>query len=246
MARTWSLSSTEEAVSPHIMTQHASLPLWNDQSVEQKLETLRAQALDLYRYQLSEIYASIMRILNVHQPADDKEAADIELIKRLIAEHPDILSMSCEVGHITASALIVDRASRRTLLHFHKRLGRWLQVGGHVEYETDIAAAALREAREETGLTDLEFHPAAAAPPIDFDVHTIPRRRKTPEHLHLDFRYLLLTRRPESINPAADESTEFMWLSFDEALTLDSEIDPSLKRLLRKGQVLLRDLPSGD
>lgn len=229
------------------MPRHASLPLWKDQSVEQKLDALRRQMLDLYRYQLSETHASIIRMLEAHQPADDKEAADIELIKRLIAEHPDILNRSCEVGHITASAMIVDRASRRTLLHFHKRMGRWLQVGGHVEYETDIAAAALREAREETGLTDLEFYPATAAvPPIDFDVHTVPRRFKTPEHLHLDFRYLLLTRQPESIAPDAGESTQIRWVSFDEALALVTDIDPSLKRLLRKGQVLLRGLPSDD
>ena len=190
------------------MTRHASLPLWRDQSVEQKLETMRAQLLDLYRHHLSDVHASILRILDAHQPADDKEATDIDLIKRMIAEHPDILSKSCEIGHITASAMIVDRLSCRTLLHFHKRLGCWLQVGGHVEYETDIAAAALREAREETGLTDLAFYPAAeAALPIDFDVHTVPRNRKTPEHLHLDFRFLLLTRRPESMAPDPGEST---------------------------------------
>ncbi|MCY4019406.1 MAG: NUDIX domain-containing protein [Chloroflexi bacterium] len=229
------------------MPRHASLPLWRDQSVEQKLDALRGQALDLYRYQLSAAYAAIMRMLGAHQPADGKEAADIELIKRLIAEHPDILSMRCEVGHITASAMIVDLASRRTLLHFHKRMDRWLQVGGHLEYETDIAAAALREALEETGLTDLAFYPAAdAVSPIDYDVHTVPRRLETPEHLHLDFRYLLLTRRPESIAPAAGESTQFRWLSFDEAFALVTEIDPPLKRLLRKGQVLLRDLSSDD
>ncbi|MCY4539629.1 MAG: NUDIX domain-containing protein [Chloroflexi bacterium] len=227
------------------MPRHARLPLWKDQSVEQKLDALRGQMLDLYRYQLSEAHASIIRMLEAHQPADDKEASDIAMIKRLIAANPDILSMSCEVGHITASTMIVDRASRRTLLHFHKRLGRWLQVGGHIEYETDIAAAALREAREETGLTDLEFYPAAdAVPPVDIDVHTVPRRLKTPEHLHLDFRYLLLTRRPESLAPDAGESTLISWMSFDEALALVAEIDPPLKRLLRKGQALLRDLPS--
>lgn len=229
------------------MPRHAGLPLWNDQAVEQKLETLRAQVLALYRYQFSEAYARVLRVLDAHQAADDKEAADIELIKRMIAEHPGILSKTCEAGHITASALIVDRASRRTLLHFHKRLGRWLQVGGHADSETDIATVALREAREETGLTDLAFYPTGEpALPIDFDAHSIPRSHETPEHLHLDFRYLLVTRRPESIAPAAGESTQFKWLSFDEALALEVEIDPSLKRLLRKGQVLTRDLPRHD
>ena len=67
--------------------------------------------------------------------------------------------MNCEVGHITASAIIVETESQRTLLHFHRRLDRWLQVGGHAEYETDPAQVALREAREETGLPDLAFHP---------------------------------------------------------------------------------------
>ena len=104
--------------------------------------------LDLYRYQLSEPMAQILRILDAHQPAAAKEAGDIERIKRLIAEHPNIMNQNCEVGHITASALIVDASSRRVLLHFHKRLRRWLQVGGHADFETDIAQVALREARE--------------------------------------------------------------------------------------------------
>lgn len=225
------------------MPRHASLPLWQDQSSEQKLETLRAQALELYRFQLSDVYASILRLLDAHQPADAKEAADIALIKRMIAEHPDILSMRCEVGHITASALIVDRASSRALLHYHKRLARWLQVGGHIETETDIAAAALREAREETGLADLAFFPPGInVAPIDIDVHSIPQRHNLPEHLHLDFRYLLLTRSSQSIAPDPGESTRFRWLRFDEALAL-ADIDPALKRLLRKCQALTRDLP---
>ena len=223
------------------MSRHARLPLWNDQSPDQKLDSLRQLLLDLYRYHLGDALSKILRQLDAHQPADAKEARDIELIKRLIAEHPNIISQNCEVGHITASALVVDLSSARVLLHFHKRLRRWLQVGGHADYETDFAQVALREAREETGLTDLSFYPPTIDPaPIDYDVHTIPQHADMPAHLHLDFRYLLITQNPVALAPAAGESTRFRWLRFEEALALGDEIDDSLKRLLRKGQALCR------
>ena len=67
--------------------------------------------------------AQVLARLSAHEPADEKEARDIQRMADLIAAHPDILSPTCEVGHITASAAIIEPAGRRTLLHFHKRLG---------------------------------------------------------------------------------------------------------------------------
>ena len=222
------------------MPRHARLPLWRDQSPAQRLETLRELILDLYRYQLGGALADISAMLAAHQPADAKEARDIQRIKALIAKHPNILNMNCEVGHITASAAIVHPASGRTLLHFHKRLHRWLQVGGHADYETDFAQVALREAREETGLHDLVHYPPAAKPaPIDFDVHTIPVSGDIPQHLHLDFRYVLATKQPAALAPVQGESKRFRWLSFAEALDLGDDIDDSLRRLLRKASMLV-------
>ena len=123
-------------------------------------------------------------------------------------------------------------------------MGRWLQVGGHCENETDPAQAALREAREETGLPDLVHFPPAAKPvPIDFDVHAIPEFDDLPQHLHLDFRYLLFTDQPENLAPRDGESTRFRWLPFREALALDADIDDSLRRLLRKAERLVDSSP---
>ena len=178
----------------------------------------------------------ILRMLAAHQPADAAEERAIQLMTRMIAAHPRILSRRCQPGHITASALILHAASGRALLHYHKRLDRWLQVGGHADDEGDLAAVALREAREETGLPDLRFsRPGASARPIDCDAHVIPAAGEAPRHLHLDFRYLLWTRQPENLRPAPGESTRFRWLSVDEALALEG-VDEGLKRLLRKAR----------
>ena len=185
--------------------------------------------------------AHIAALLAAHEAEDEKETRDIATIKRLLKEQPGLLSRDCQVGHITASALIVERDSRRILLHYHKRLKRWLQVGGHLAGETDPAAAAMREAKEETGLPDLALYPDAR--PLDIDVHAIPATETEPRHLHLDFRYLLLTRSPTRLNPAAGESTRFQWLAFDAALELGDAIDPALKRLIRKAKNLTQDLP---
>lgn len=224
------------------MSHHAQLPLWNDKSATEKLDTLHKLTMDLYQYQLQPVREQFFSMLDAHQTDDDKEQRDIATIKQLLHEHPNIMNMNCEVGHITASAIIVDTTSHQVLLHFHKRLKRWLQVGGHPDYETDMSQVALREATEETGLTDLSFFPAQDQPiPIDYDVHTIPQNKSYPEHLHLDFRYILTTHQPDSLAPESGESTQFQWLTFDEALAMDDKIDYSLRRLIQKTQIFFEE-----
>ena len=107
---------------------------------------------------------------------------------------------------------MVDAGSGRVLLHHHRRLGRWLQLGGHDEGEHDPLATALREAREESGLLDLR--PLSTAI-LDIDVHDIPARRSEPAHLHHDVRYALQTSTPDAIAQQEAESLDLAWLDLD-------------------------------
>jgi 8-oxo-dGTP pyrophosphatase MutT (NUDIX family) len=224
------------------MPYHAERPLWVEKTAEQKLETLRVMLDDLYAYSLAEARRKYIAILNKALPADNEEGHSIYLMKRMINQYPNIMAQNCEVGHITGSALVIDASQGSVLLHQHKKLQRWLQFGGHADYETDFAQVALREAQEETGLHDLRFYPDVENPqPIDFDVHSIPASDTRPEHLHLDFRYLLMTNQSHLVNPPDAESKQIIAVKFDAVLNPsdpedDKLLDPALKRLIRKAQ----------
>jgi 8-oxo-dGTP pyrophosphatase MutT (NUDIX family) len=136
---------------------------------------------------------ALVRLLQLHVAGDAREEADRCAMVRLARELKQPLSRDEPYGHFTASAFVVDEGGTRTCLVAHAKLGRLLQPGGHIE-GTDLSAesAALREAREETGL-ELEPHPMAPKP-FDLDVHHIPDRPGEPSHWHLDVRFLLVGR----------------------------------------------------
>lgn len=185
----------------------------------------------------------LLRILKLHTPADPKEAADVKLIQQMALSSPAIFDRTTYPGHITGSALVADPSTGRYLLHYHKSLSRWLQFGGHSEDETNPADIAMREAAEESGLTDLaHFPPGLPVRPVDIDVHAIPARKGQPDHLHLDFRYLLTTSLPESLSAAEGESDTFRWLNLTEIKGLGEQIDPGLLRLIQKSDKLIHAL----
>ena len=136
-------------------------------------------------------------------------------------------------GHITASAWIVSRESRAVLLTHHRKLDRWLQLGGHTDGESDVLASALREAREESGLADFVVLPAGGEPWIlDVDVHAIPARGDEPAHEHHDIRFLLETSERLALERQRKESKALRWFP---AAGLEARFsEESLARMARK------------
>lgn len=131
-------------------------------------------------------------------------------------------------GHFTGSAWLVSADGMRVLLMHHRKLQRWLQPGGHADGEPDLASVALREAEEETGLTDLVVLPEL----FDLDRHVIPARGPEPEHWHYDARYVVQARGSEAF-VANEESLGLAWRDIA-GIAADDTADASLRRMARK------------
>ncbi len=166
--------------------------------------------------------------LRAYEPADAREAAMRDRLVAFVAAHPDAFERALATGHVTASAWIVDPARTRALLTHHRKLGKWLQLGGHADGDLDVRRAALREAREESGLRSLRFARDAI---YDLDVHPIPARPGEAAHDHYDVRFALEADPAEPLVVSA-ESNELAWIPLD-ALA-DYGADESVLRLARK------------
>ncbi len=178
-----------------------------------------------------------------HGASDPGEAESLAWMRRFLAAPADPFARSNPEGHFTGSAVVARPDGSAFLLVLHRKLGRWLQPGGHTEDADDsVFDTALREAREETGIPD--FETPLGREILDVDVHPIPARRDEPAHFHFDVRYLFATARAH--DPAASEDPErpMRWVAFAQALAAGA--DASLARALDKAHARLhRSLQSG-
>ncbi|MEU7432204.1 NUDIX hydrolase [Streptomyces sioyaensis] len=145
-----------------------------------------------------------------------------------LAAHEDGMWKPCKEGHLTASALVIDPAGGRVLLTLHRKLKMWLQMGGHCEPEdASLAEAALREAREESGIAQgLTLLPGG---PVRLDRH------RTPCAVHLDVQYAALA--PEgAVAAISDESLDLRWFAYDE---VPGVADASVAQLVDGTRALL-------
>jgi 8-oxo-dGTP pyrophosphatase MutT (NUDIX family) len=154
---------------------------------------------------------SVLEVLTRWVAPDDAQDTLRHAVLAFVLARPDACLRECEPGHITASTAILDDSGTRVLLTLHPRLGRWVQLGGHCEpSDTDIVAAARREATEESGIAGLHLAPRLAA----IHVHPVTCSLGVPTR-HLDLQFVADAPAGAAIAISA-ESEDLDWWPVDE------------------------------
>jgi len=171
----------------------------------------------------------LLKMLERYAAKYPAEAAVVRQITDLMHSSPDCFERTCRPGHITGSAWILSHDRTQCVLVHHRKLQRWLQPGGHADGQTDIAAVALREAQEESGLEQLELqYNEATITPLDIDVHEIPARYDAAgnlledAHEHHDIRFLVIAA-PNQQLLLSEESNDLRWFSREQLLNTTNE-----------------------
>lgn len=183
----------------------------------------------------------LLDMLDRYDAQRPEEKACSGRIRGLVEAHENCFDRRCLPGHVTASAWIVSPDLDHCLFTHHRKLDRWLQLGGHADGDPDVVAVALREAEEESGMTGFEVlsidehgHPQ----PLDVDVHEIPARKDEPSHEHHDIRFLLRAPRGQDL-VRSHESIDLAWFSWEGFRDMADE--PSLLRMADKASELLAE-----
>jgi 8-oxo-dGTP pyrophosphatase MutT (NUDIX family) len=152
----------------------------------------------------------------------------VERIVDFVLRDPRCAERENEIGHLTGSAWIVSADRRKALLLHHRKLGRWIQPGGHADGELDLFGVALKEAVEESGLAQIR---SVSREIFDIDIHEIPAWKDVPPHLHFDVRFLFETddAQPLVVN---EESHGLAWVDLDALASYTDE-----ESVLRMGRL---------
>jgi 8-oxo-dGTP pyrophosphatase MutT (NUDIX family) len=177
----------------------------------------------------------LLELLARYRPLNADDEACRDRYRRFVTENTRCFDRALLHGHVTGSAWIVDPRGERVLLTHHRKLGRWLQLGGHADGDPDVLAVALREAGEESGISEFEV----LSPDIfDLDIHEIPARKDAPAHLHYDARFALRALTTE-LARRDEESLELAWIELSKLGELTAE--ESLLRMERKWRARKRE-----
>ncbi len=159
-----------------------------------------------------------------YRPYNEQEAADKDMILAFLDKNPDAFYRTNRTAHMTASAWVVNPARDKVLMVYHKIYDSWSWTGGHADGEEDLAAVALREVREETGVASARL---LSEDIFSLESLTVDGHEKhgayVPSHLHLNVTYLLEADDRDPLTACEEENSGVRWFTLDGALEASSE-----------------------
>lgn len=176
---------------------------------------------------------SLLSLLHQYNPTNPNERTMWLDIIAFVTQQPDCFERSLPMGHVTGSAWITSPDRTQVVLIHHRKLDRWFQPGGHADGNPDVAAVAMQEACEETGLTQLQFVHLPSEPPaiFDVDIHRIPERANEPAHWHYDIRFLIEANPNEPFSQSG-ETKSIQWVDLENIIRFTDE--ESIQRMVNK------------
>ena len=176
--------------------------------------------------------------LGGYQPANATEAAFVQRMLELSGAERACERSHFAPGHFTASAFVLSPDRSDLVLIHHKKLGIWVQPGGHVEpSDDDLAASARREVLEEVGLSELEPISSAEGKLLfDVDIHLIPARKAEPAHEHFDVRFAFVAKTRELVH--SEEVADLRWVPLNavEQMGTDESVLRAVGKLRALGE----------
>ena len=164
---------------------------------------------------------------NYHPTAPEEISYKCDILT-FIAAHPDCFERTLAIGHITASALLLNKDGSKVLMMHHAKLDKWVQLGGHCDGNPDVLAVAIKEAQEESGIMGIEPVDGTI---FDIDIHLIPERNHEKAHNHYDIRFILQVVSDEDFLQNS-ESKALRWIPKDLAALPADQL--SVVRMFKK------------
>ncbi len=133
--------------------------------------------------------------------------------------------------HFCATACVVDKETKKVLFIYHKKLNKWLLVGGHIEENEDPETAVIREVKEETNL-DITLLGKRYPREEDFIIPFALQRNIVKEnHIHMDIFYVALAKDSSKLKEKEDEILGSKWFSKEEILNSDFDTFPEKRTI---------------
>lgn len=157
-------------------------------------------------------------------PYNEQEEIDKKIMLNYIKDFDDVLTRQNQYGHFTSSAFVLNKERTKILMVYHKIYNSWAWVGGHSDGDSNLLYVAMKEAKEETGIKNVE--------PISEDIYSVElinvnghekRGKYVGTHVHLNVTYLLETDESEEIHIKDDENSGVKWVPINKILESSSE-----------------------